>query len=409
MGNPITILSMDGGNGLNTAEMLTQLENVDHAGFLDKTDIFTGTSAGGINSLFFAAAESPTSALADLKEFWNDVNRSILEGVQSEAVQQRLRLRGQHAPPPDSAPSMDLENVLRAAFGFSMAATGWRSLFLNDVLKAFLGRHFGDMRLRDLPSYVVIVTFQLDKKAASQSSEERSWGAKLYTNLDYGVHVQHGLVAATQNPDMNERVVDVAMRTSAAPLELPIYQSLKGVAGAPGFVDGGLVANNPSMITLAAIVGSLKNGSTAQGAQSPGDSLRDITMLSVGTGRNLVGKAQYIEPEFKDGSAAWGYHKWLFDPSNPLILIDAFLQGSNEAAAFQSRILLGEDNFNRLNVPIKDFLVPNDSRTKEAVESTAAWLRKSAWMGPGELTAFPLRPAKKAQLARAAQSRTAQR
>ena len=181
MGSPITILSMDGGNGLNTAELLTQLENVDHAGFLDRTDIFTGTSAGGINSLFFAASKSPTSALADLKEFWNDVNRSILEGVQSEAVQQRLQLKGQHAPPLESAPSTDLENVLRAAFGLSMAAAGWRSLFLNDVLKAFLGRHFGDMRLGDLPAYVVIITLQLDKRPASQSSEERSWGPKLYT------------------------------------------------------------------------------------------------------------------------------------------------------------------------------------------------------------------------------------
>ena len=202
---------------------------------------------------------------------------------------------------------------------------------------------------------------------------------------------------------MNERVVDVAMRTSAAPLELPIYQSLNGVAGAPGFVDGGLVANNPSMITLSAIVGSLKNGSTSQGPQSAGDSLRDITMLSVGTGRNLVSKAQYVDPEFKDGSAAWGYQKWLFDLSNPLILIDAFLQGGNEAAAFQSRILLGEENFNRLNVPIKDFLVPNDPRTQAAVDATAAWLRKSAWLRPKEKTAFPLRPAKKAQLARTAQ------
>jgi hypothetical protein len=174
------------------------------------------------------------------------------------------------------------------------------------------------------------------------------------------------------------------MRTSAAPLELPIYQSLHGTEGLSGFVDGGLVANNPSMITLAAIVGSLANGSTSQPPQPAGESLKEIKMLSVGTGRNLIGTAQYLDlaTEFTDGSAPWGYRKWLLDPSNPMVLIDAFLQGGNESAAFQCRILLGDDNFDRLNVPIKDFLVPDDQRTRAAVASSAAWLRKSGWYVP---------------------------
>ena len=57
MGNAINILSIDGGNGLNAAQLLTQLESVKYSRFLDSTDIFTGTSAGGINALFFASSE----------------------------------------------------------------------------------------------------------------------------------------------------------------------------------------------------------------------------------------------------------------------------------------------------------------------------------------------------------------
>jgi patatin-like phospholipase/acyl hydrolase len=43
----IKILSMDGGNGYNTAELLRQLESVDRKRFLDRTNVFTGSSAAG--------------------------------------------------------------------------------------------------------------------------------------------------------------------------------------------------------------------------------------------------------------------------------------------------------------------------------------------------------------------------
>ncbi|MGC2401513.1 MAG: patatin-like phospholipase family protein [Acidobacteriaceae bacterium] len=389
MGNPMNILSMDGGNGLNTALLLTQMESASNSKFLDNTDIFAGTSAGGINALFFAGSESPTAALADLKTFWNNVNRSILEGLESEPTKERLANPniGTAAKPPD------IQTVLGAAFGLSSAAIGARSLFLNGVLKEFLRQRFGNMRLGDLQRFpVVIVTLKLDDLLTSSGTAVRSWGPKLYTNLPHNSDVSKGTVTATPNPDLNEPVVDVAMRTSAAPLELPIYQSYYGAPGQPGFVDGGLVANNPSMITLASIVGSLAQGTANQQPQPATETLKDITMLSVGTGRNLIGSTQYLEPEFTDGSAAWGYQKWLFDPANPMVLIDMFFQGGNESVAFQSRLLLGETNFHRVNVPIKGFLVPDDSRTAAAVANAYAWLRQSAWQKQIEApAAIPLR------------------
>lgn len=380
------ILSMDGGNGLNTAELLIQLEKVAYKRFLDKTDVFTGTSAGGINSLYFAASNNPTDALAEIKTFWNQVNLSILEGLGSEAARQTLQQSQAAASaalaqtPPPTGHTPDLGTVLKTAAGVSMALLGLRSLFLNDAMKTLLLRRFGDMRLGDLTRYpVVIVTFQLDKQVASASSDIRSWAPKLYTNLPYHANVVQGGVDTDSNPDLDERVVDVAMRTSAAPLELPIYQSLHGTPGVSGFVDGGLVANNPSMITLAAIVGTILH--MRGGDAAPGNVLDEILMLSVGTGRNLVGTAQYLSPEFDNGSAAWGYQKWLFDPSNPLVLVDAFLQGGNESAAFQCRVML-QQNFQRLNVPIKDFLVPDDPRTHAAVLASDIWLTNSGWSEP---------------------------
>jgi uncharacterized protein len=387
MDKKFRILSMDGGNGLNTAELLTQLENVQHKRFLDDAAVFAGTSAGGINSLYFAAAANPTDALADIKTFWNQVNVSILEGLSSPTVQHAIQQShaagaaalAQMNTPPAGHPS-DIGTFIRTAAGVSMAALGFRSLFLNDAMKALLLQRFGDMRLKDLKKKVVIVSFQLDKQIASVSSNERSWAPKLYTNLKRTLSVPHGTVTQDPNLDLEELVVDVAMRTSAAPLELPIYQSFYGVPGLSGFVDGGLVANNPSMITLAAIIGSIMNPQANTGGRASGDLLDLLLVLSVGTGRNLVGTAQYLDPEFDNGSAAWGYQKWLIDPSNLLVLVDAFLQGGNESAAFQCRVLLNE-NFNRLNVPIKDFLVPDDPRTREAVARSARWLeQKGGWL-----------------------------
>jgi uncharacterized protein len=403
----INILSMDGGNGLNTAQLLTQLEDVDRMGFLDRTNVFTGTSAGGINSLFFATAKSPTAALSDLQGFWMQVNEAILAGLETPEGKQLVQ-NYQAAAASAGAPAFGPQDLLRVAFGLSLAAVGLRSLFVNDPMKAILLQRFGDMRLGDIADQhpnraVVIVSFQLDDQTvnpADPSSDDHTWRAKLYTNLPRGhVSFANGVVTDDPNPDIDERVVDVAMRTSAAPLELPIYQSLDGSQGGPGFVDGGLVANNPCMLTLAAIVGTLIHvtglppsigtsaeaaGALGSGSGAVGGLLSKIWMLSVGTGRNLIGTAQYLAPEFTDGSAAWGYQKWLFDLSNPLVLIDAFLQGGNETAAFQSGILLGDSNFNRLNVPLKFFLVDNSPFTKAAVANSAAWLRQpGGWMAGG--------------------------
>jgi hypothetical protein len=157
-----------------------------------------------------------------------------------------------------------------------------------------------------------------------------------------------------------------------------------------GYVDGGLVANNPAMIALTSTVATLVCGTADRPRMSPGKALSSIHLLSVGTGRNLVGKAQYLAPEFTDGSAAWGYRQWILDPSNPLVLIDAFLQAGNEAVSWQCNILMGASHFHRLNVPLKHMCVINDPETEALVTDSANWLNTTGWFseGPRGLAAF---------------------
>jgi uncharacterized protein len=110
-------------------------------------------------------------------------------------------------------------------------------------------------------------------------------------------------------------VVDVAMRTSAAPSYFPIYQ---------GYIDGGVVAGNPSMTALA----------QALEPSTGGQSLSDITLLSVGTGRNN----RYIAAQDND----WGWAQWA-----PHI-INIVLDGTSGIADYECRQLLGA-RYHRLN------------------------------------------------------------
>ena len=103
--------------------------------------------------------------------------------------------------------------------------------------------------------YVVIPAFDLDSGVVTGEGV-RSWKAKFFQNFE------------SDPGDRDELVVDVAMRTSAAPTFFPMYQ---------GYVDGGVVANNPSMCALAQALDP-----RAAAARQ----VADVTLLSVGTGLN---------------------------------------------------------------------------------------------------------------------------
>jgi uncharacterized protein len=398
MGNPIKILSMDGGNGMNTGDLLTRVEKLVKTDFLNKADIFVGTSAGGINSLFFAKYDNPADALVDIKSFWLDVNMSILGGVQADEGVRGAHVEFQNTLSARLKAGQRLEDIsgqiVKDILGLGCVVAGFRSLFLNDILKQFLTQYFkGFPTLADLKKNVVICTFKLDN---GDVGSERSWVPRLYTNLP------HNPDKLVNSAEEQLNLVDVAMRTAAPPVGLPIYQSSDGKGS--GYVDGALVANNPGMIALAAIVGTLAQGVPPNIPPTPPtESLSDIYLLSVGSGRNLIGSAQYLAPEFTNGSAAWGYHQWLLDPTNLMVLIDAFYQGGNESVAWQCDHLLGPKNFHRLNVPLVHMLVPDDPLTTENVEQTAKWIESTPWSDPpkpktGAKMMMALRPGRSRRL-----------
>ncbi len=261
------VLTLDGGGirGLLTAILLQRLEAA-RPGFLAQVDLYAGTSTGGILALGLAAGFTPAEARALYEE-------------QGQVVFA-------------DAPFDNWKDL-----GHALGAQ-----YTNGPLIDVLTAQFGDMRLGDLPHKVLISAFDLDN-GPNRPAPLRTWKPKFFHNYP------------GPGSDADERVVDVALRTSAAPSYFPLYQ---------GYIDGGVVAGNPSMAALAQAL----EPTTGRQAQS------DVTLLSVGTGRNT----HYLTAQNND----WGWLQWA--PH----LIDIMLDGNSGVADYECRQLLGE-RYHRLN------------------------------------------------------------
>lgn len=260
------ILAFDGGGirGVYTAVLLRRLsEQV--PGFLDRAHLLAGTSTGGILALGLAMGMTADEL----------VNLYQENGIQIFA---RLLLRE----------IRDLGDLIGSKYD-------------NANLKRILLQVFGDRTLNDLlPRHVLISSFDLDSPATPE--RQRAWKPKFFHNF------------AGKDSDGKEKVVDVALRTSAAPTYFPVFE---------GYVDGGVVANNPSMAALAQ---ALDRGTGQQ-------ELADIRLFSVGTG---------VSPAFISGADHnWGIAQWAHS------LVDMMIDGMMGVADYECARVL-RDQYSRL-------------------------------------------------------------
>lgn len=258
--SPYRILAIDGGGirGLMTAILLERLEQA-HPGFIAQIDLFAGTSTGGLLALGLASGKTPSDA------------RTLYEVSGSKVFADNL-FDNIH----------DLGNLIGAQYSLEP---------LLEVLTA----QFGDLTLGNLPKKVVISSFDLDN-GPQPPGGSRTWKAKFFENYP------------GPGSDAAEKVVDVAMFTAVAPTYFPVYK---------GYIDGGVVAGNPSVCALA----------QALHPDTGGQKLEDVLLLSMGTGHN----PRYLTIEDADwGLAQWAPH-----------LVDLMLEGSSGLADYQCRQFLG--------------------------------------------------------------------
>jgi patatin-like phospholipase/acyl hydrolase len=236
------ILSIDGGGirGVMTAVLLNRLQQQYPTLLAERpntTTLYAGTSTGGILALGLADGLSP----AQMRDLYVVNGKSIFDASWVRDI-------------------VDVGGLAGAKYD-------------NTNLRNILTHTFGAKRLGDLNRRVLVASFQLDNGSAD--STQRTWAPKFFHNFP------------GPDSDADALIVDVAMETSAAPTFFPAYH---------GYVDGGVIANNPSMAALAQAL---------DGRNPPSERalLSEIQLLSLGTGLSL----QYIAGSDLD----WGDAQWI--------------------------------------------------------------------------------------------------
>lgn len=221
---PYFILCLDGGGvrGYLSLKLMAKLEEL-APGFLDRVDLFCGTSTGAIVASGLANGES----LANMIAFY--------------------------------------EVVVPKVFGNprSVVSRAFRSKYAQEPLKEALVDYFGGQTLGRVPRKLLMPALKVDGLASAHVSPEvwslskaraGGWRPAAFTNLP---------AVPGARPDIELRVVDAILRSAAAPTVFPLHQ---------GYADGGVWANNPSSLALAKAMLHERLGT------------EDVRVLSVGTG-----------------------------------------------------------------------------------------------------------------------------
>jgi predicted acylesterase/phospholipase RssA len=356
------ILSCDGGGmrGVLTALIIKQLN--DTVPFLDRVNLFAGTSTGAIIGLGLANGMKPQNVV----DWYVDRGAEIFNRARPkpEPTGRIGRFWGSvksHAPEIAKHLGFELEELLRSRYG-------------NEGLQKALTDAFGDSTFQDLkPGRSALVT------TLRLSSDKKSWAPLVLHNLPINAtkdaHVEDG-------PTMSTRLVDAAMCSTAAPLYFPPHSH-------PEFgycIDGGVFANCPASIALA-LADRANKGKNV----SP-------RVLSIGTGAQVssieIPSSPFETPE-EYGALAWlspmargklpeGGHR---TPAFPLI--SALLEASSASHSYVCKQALGED-YHRVqvqlakSVPLDATDVDSRKRIHEAAEKLFAgpdWQATVAWLG----------------------------
>lgn len=301
------ILSLDGGGvrGYLTTKILANVElYLQRARNCDTPigryfDLLAGTSTGGIIALALAAGQSARTIASLYEEHLPRVfGRSRRRGVFASLIRPRYN-----------------ESVLRSSI---------------DAI--FQGR-----TLVDIFTDVCITSVDLEN------------GSPRFHKSDYLVR---------DDPRCNEQLIDVALATTAAPTFFPAH-SMKHSAN---LADGGLCANNPSMVAL---IDALQfERPSKRGTPRPA-SLEDIVMLSIGTGEKPR------MPFNVSTVARGGWWQW----KHPVYFLEILYQAQSEMTDFQMKVLL-QDRYLRINPDLKFAMRLDDVDKLDQLKNLADIMRE---------------------------------
>lgn len=280
------ILSCDGGGvrGIITARLIQRLQKACPQ-WIDSVNLFAGTSTGALISVGLACGLTPT----DLFNLYHDRTKEIFS-----------------------------RSAIRAVSGRVFSAK-----YTNEGLKKVILDTFGETTIGQVKKNILVSSLDLD---GYDGAGHRVYKPKFFHNL-----------IGQDKEELSIKVSDVLMYTTAAPTYFPVYH---------GYVDGGLVANNPS---LAALAQSLDPKTL------PIPTLKEIALLSVGTGKTST----YIEGDNKD----WGFVQWASS------IVELMMNCRGEVTDYECKQLL-KDNYCRITTYLnKDFELDSTNALDRMIEA----------------------------------------
>jgi len=258
MRRTVRILAIDGGGvrGLLPARFLAELEAMSGRPLHSLFDVIAGTSVGGILALGYAAPGPDGSGYTaatvydDIRAWLPDIFPPMEGGASSFEA-----LRDAHE-----------RHALSQLVGAALLPHHFgNARYSATALEAHVSRAFGDARLSDVKTDVVVPAYDMH---GGQPVVFRSCDVR-------GRSGAHG----------NPRLAEVARATSAAPTYLPPLRLLDDPDESV-LIDGAVVANNPAAI---AYLDGLDSGRDEAGGPP------DVVLLSVGTGRPSTQRPSYEE------------------------------------------------------------------------------------------------------------------
>jgi predicted acylesterase/phospholipase RssA len=314
------ILSCDGGGirGLITALLIQDLDT--RSQIISKADGFAGTSTGGLLAL----------ALANGVPIANIVNMYKTQGA--EIFKENSWW---------SAQKNTLEDGTMALTGPGILVCQYVSSGLENVATQLLG----DQKLSSMSRFVAVNSARLS------DPDVNSWVPSTLSN-------------GKSNAYRDVALVDAALATSAAPTYFPPHE----IPGFGYFGDGGVFANNP---TVVAVAEALANGLASD--------LGSLRVLSLGTGVSPEGLTQ---DEIGD-PLKWGATKWLWPLKSGGVPAEALLSLTMDTtaalAARQAEQILG-GNYQRGNYVLSQPVALDDYEQVALLESeTDAYMQTAEW------------------------------
>lgn len=304
-GKLVTILSIDGGGirGIIPATILSflesQLQELDgeDARLADYFDVIAGTSTGGLITAMLTAPNDnhrPLFAAKDIRKFYLEHSPKIFP--------QKGGIFG------------SILKMLKVIMG---------PKYNGKYLRGIIRKELREIRLHQTLTKVVIPTFDI----------------KLLQPTIFSTY------EVEKSPDLDARLSDICISTSAAPTYLPAHQFKNQDGREFNLIDGGVAANNPALVAISQVTKHVFSENPDFLPTKPMHHVQ-ILVISLGTG------SPKVEEKYSAKMAAkWGVLCWLLHGCHSTPLLDVFTQASADMVDFYISVFFqaqSEDNYLRI-------------------------------------------------------------